>query len=63
MSNERKDYILRMCKRYGNAVTARHLVTTEGMTYTQAINYLAQIVPAKHMSKRAKQYELAFLNN
>lgn len=63
MSNSRTAVHLRMCKRFGTATTARHLVATEGLTYTQAIKYLATLAKPAPLSRAEEARLIAFINN
>lgn len=63
MSDSRTAIYLRMCKRFGTATTARHLVKTEGLTYTQAIKYLATIAKPAPLTRAEEARMVAFINN
>lgn len=63
MSNSRAEIYIRMCKRFGTATTARHLVETEGLTYTQAIKYLATIAKPAPLTRAEEARMVDFINN
>jgi hypothetical protein len=63
MSEDRKTIYIRMVKRYGALKTARHLQVSEGMTFTQAMRYVAELIKPKPLTRAEENRLIAFINN